>query len=80
MKRLTIALSLSIVVLLGGCATETVYYTPAYKTYYKPVYKTRTVYSVGYYGAPYWNNAYYYGYDDIQNVGYWGMYDAYTVY
>ena len=58
--------------LLSSCVTETVYYAPAYKTRY--------VSTVGYYNTPYWNNAYYYGYDDVGSVGYWGMYDSYRVY
>jgi hypothetical protein len=70
------------VVLVTGCATERVYYTPTYNT---P--NTRYVYSAGYHTSPYWNfdyynngDAYYYGYDDLGDVGYWGMYNSYQVY
>ncbi|HHF7366125.1 TPA: hypothetical protein ACPSKY_001229 [Legionella bozemanae] len=66
------------------------YYTPGYsKTYYTPAYSTPAyVYSVsGYQTSPYWDidyyndsDAYYYGYDDLGNVGYWGMYNTYQVY
>lgn len=74
MNKLIAALTLvASVLLLGGCVTENVYYTPAYTS-------SPYVYSVGYYGGPYWNDAYYYGYDDLGDVGYWGMYDSYNVY
>ncbi|CAM4435704.1 MAG: hypothetical protein LEGION0403_FIIPPAGN_02236 [Legionella sp.] len=74
MKKLIIALVIVVPMLLvTSCVTtETVYYTRAYPT--------RTVYTVGNYGGPYWNDAYYYGYDDLGDVGYWGMYDSYNVY
>lgn len=71
MNRLIRALALVMPLLLvAGCVSETVYYTPGYTTRYA---------YTGYEG-PYWNNAAYYGYEDFNNVGYWGMYDAYTVY
>ncbi|MCE0721610.1 MULTISPECIES: hypothetical protein [Legionella] len=65
------------------------YYTPGYaKTYYTPAYTTPAyTYSVGYQTSPYWDidyyndsDAYYYGYNDLGNVGYWGMYNTYQVY
>lgn len=71
----------SSIFLVTGCVTETVYYTPTYTPSY--------AYSVGYYRTnPYWNvgyynidnDAYYYGYDDLGDVGYWGMYNSYNVY
>jgi len=65
-----------------GCVTETVYYTPAYSSthYVRTVgYTTPYVTTVGY-ASPYWNDSYYYGYDDLGDVGYWGMYDSYNVY
>ncbi|MGC1181511.1 hypothetical protein [Legionella sp.] len=73
MNKLILAVIMVIsMFLLNGCVTDTVYYTPAYKSPY--------VYSVGFYGGPYWNDAYYYGYDDLGDVGYWGMFDSYNVY
>lgn len=73
MNKLILALMLiTPMFLVGGCVTETVYYTRAYSSPY--------VYSVGYYGGPYWSDASYYGYDDLADVGYWGMYDSYNVY
>jgi hypothetical protein len=73
MNRLILALVvITPLLLVTGCVTETVYYTPSYSSRY--------VYNVGGYQGPYWNNAAYYGYEDLNNVGYWGMYDAYTVY
>lgn len=72
MNKLILALVIVPTFLISGCVTETVYYAPAYTT------STPAV-SVGYVG-PYWNNAYYYGYSDLSNVGYWGMYDSYNVY
>lgn len=71
--------------LTTGCVTERVYYTSTYTpAYYKPAYVT----TVGYYHtSPYWdidyyndNDAYYYGYNDLGDVGYWGMYNSYQVY
>ena len=67
--------------LVTGCVTERVYYTPGYAPSY-----THAVDS--YHTSPYWNidyfnndnDAYYYGYDDLGDVGYWGMYDSYEVY
>lgn len=68
-------------VLASGCVSERVYYTPSNTPGY--------AYSVGYYHtSPYWNidyynnddDAYYYGYDDLGDVGYWGMYNSYEVY
>ena len=71
MKRLMLALIVVMpLLLITSCVSETVYYTPNYTTRY--------VYT-GYPG-PYWNNSIYYGYEDLNSVGYWGMYDAYTVY
>lgn len=64
-------------------------YTPGYtKTYYTPAYRTPAyARSVRYQTSPYWDidyyndsDAYYYGYDDLGNVGYWGMYNSYQVY
>ena len=66
---------------MAGCVIE--------RTYYTPTYTPKYAYSLGYYHtSPYWNfdyynnddNAYYYGYDDLGDVGYWGMYDSYEVY
>ena len=87
MNRLIIgSIMIGIMFLVTGCVTERVYYTPNYApAYYNPTY----AYSVGYYHtSPYWNidyytnddDAYYYGYDDLGDVGYWGMYDSYQVY
>ncbi|AUH71741.1 Uncharacterised protein [Legionella sainthelensi] len=82
MNRLILALMMvGSLLLVTGCVTERVYYTPTYTPQY--------AYSVGYYHtSPYWNidyfnndvDAYYYGYDDLGDVGYWGMYDTYQVY
>lgn len=74
MKKLIFALfvTVSMLVVTGCVTTDTVYYTPAYSNRY--VHKT------SYSNAPYWNNAYYYGYDDLGDVGYWGMYNSYNAY
>ncbi|WP_392538101.1 hypothetical protein [Legionella sp. 227] len=81
MNRLMLALMvLGTMFLVTSCVTERVYYTPTYT----PAY----AYSVGYYHtSPYWDidyynddDAYYYGYDDLGDVGYWGMYNSYQVY
>ncbi|HHT0593427.1 TPA: hypothetical protein ACTXXA_002475 [Legionella anisa] len=69
-------------------AAKTYYTTGNAKTYYTPAYTTPAyAYSVGYQTSPYWDidyyndsDAYYYGYDDLGNVGYWGMYNTYQVY
>ncbi len=71
-KKMLALVIIAPIFLVTGCVTESVYYTPAYRTPY--------VTTVGYNGTPYWNNAYYYGYEDIGNVGYWGMYDSYNAY
>ncbi len=81
-KSLLAVTLLASVVLVTGCVTESVYYTPAYSTSVYTTYRVpsnRYVYTVSY-GSPYWNDAYYYGYDDLGDVGYWGMYDSYNVY
>ncbi len=90
MKKLIISVVLSTPLFVTGCVTERVYYTPTYtKTYNTPAYNTPSyAYSVGYYQTnPYWDidyyndsDAYYYGYNDLGNVGYWGMYNTYQVY
>lgn len=109
MNRLIISLlGAAPLLVLTGCVTERVYYTPGYspryaaaKVYYKPgvvdTVVTKKVYSTyppnyafvaGYYNTrPYWSmdyysnsDAYYYGYDDLGDEGYWGMYNSYTVY
>ncbi|PWY56810.1 hypothetical protein DGG96_05235 [Legionella qingyii] len=90
MNKLILALMVSgITFLVTGCVTERVYYTPSYtKTYYTPAYRTPAyTYSVGYHTSPYWDvdyyndsDAYYYGYNDLGDVGYWGMYNSYQVY
>lgn len=80
MNKLILTLMVVIpIFLVAGCVTERVYYTPRYTPSY--------VYSVGYHTSPYWdvdyyndNDAYYYGYDDLGDVGYWGMYNSYQVY
>lgn len=74
MKKLVLAVLVSApVLLLSGCAVETVAYDPGYSNDY--------VYSVGYYNnRPYWgNNYYHYGYG-VGTYGYWGglgVYDGY---
>lgn len=87
MNRLMLALMVfGTMFLVTGCVTERTYYTPTY--YYTPAYSTPSyVYSVGYHTSPYWDidyynddDAYYYGYDDLGDVGYWGMYNTYQVY
>jgi len=73
MKKLILALFIvAPMLIVSGCVTETLYYSPGYTSRY--------TYTVGYYGGPYWNDAYYYGYDDLGDVGYWGLYDSYNVY
>ena len=73
MKKLILAVAVvAPLVLVTGCVTETVYYTPTYTG--------TSVYSAKHYNGPYWNDAYYYGYDDLGDVGYWGMYNSYSVY
>ncbi|MBI2784999.1 MAG: hypothetical protein HYX60_01290 [Legionella longbeachae] len=80
MNKLILTLMVVVPTLLvAGCATERVYYTPRYTPNY--------VYSVGYQTSPYWDvdyyndsDAYYYGYNDLGNVGYWGMYNSYQAY
>lgn len=104
MNRLTLGLmGFGTILLVTGCATERVYYTPsttAYtttyaavpavtKTYYHtPAYNSPDyVYTASYHTSPYWDidyyndsDAYYYGYNDLGDVGYWGMYNTYQVY
>ncbi|KTC91059.1 hypothetical protein OQJ18_14595 [Fluoribacter dumoffii] len=81
MNRLILALMIvGSVFMTTGCVTERVYYnnTPTYTPGYV---------SVGYHTSPYWDvdyyndsDAYYYGYNDLGDVGYWGMYNTYQVY
>ncbi|KTD13596.1 hypothetical protein Lgra_0888 [Legionella gratiana] len=82
MNRLMLTLMVvGSLLLVTGCVTERVYYTPSY---YTPKY----IYSTSYYNTnPYWEidyyndaDGYYYGYNDLGNVGYWGMYNSYQVY
>ncbi|QMT61443.1 hypothetical protein [Legionella sp. PC997] len=89
MNKLILALMVSgMTFLVTGCVTQRVY-TPSYtKTYYTPAYTTPAyTYSAGYHTSPYWDidyyndsDAYYYGYNDLGDVGYWGMYNSYQVY
>lgn len=72
MKLIASTLLFGSLLILEGCTSTTTYYTPAYATRYN--------YTVGYYGGPYWTDTYYYGFNDVGNVGYWGMYDSYNVY
>jgi len=71
MKKLIISLVLSApLVLLGGCAVDTV---TVNTVAYDPGYNNDYIYSVGYYNnRPYWGNNHYYTGYNWGTGGYWG--------
>ena len=91
MDRLILVLIMvgSLLIITGCVTTDRVYYAPRVASTHTPSYTHPVKY---YHTSPYWdvdyfsndynsnNDAYYYGYDDLGDAGYWGMYSSYQVY